>query len=263
MVSVKLEVEKEVSLKIIFCWRDLQIALWWIRQRRKEWNIWVQNRLEPIRENVNVENWGFVPASLNSADICTRECSVGKLKSCLLWWSGPEFLLGEKEMCPSREFLLPKNVDLEEKESRKVVSSANVNFSGSEVGIGKVIDCGRFSSLNKLVQVTVFVLRYVHNLKAFLIGCESLTPFHMIYGKSFSGRCEIDVNDRVKGDDLRVQAKHTEIVLRHFFYRFYKEYMLALLERHALQTSTRNSNNQVKLRIVEIVIIKDDKPRLL
>ena len=39
--------------------------------------------------------------------------------------------------------------------------------------------------------------------------------------------------------------------------------MLALLERHALQTSTRNSNNQVKLRIVEIVIIKDDKPRLL
>ena len=39
--------------------------------------------------------------------------------------------------------------------------------------------------------------------------------------------------------------------------------MLALLERHALQTSTRNSNNQVKLRIGEIVIIKDDKSRLL
>ena len=34
--------------------------------------------------------------------------------------------------------------------------------------------------------------------------CESLTPFHMIYGKSFNGRCENDVNDRVKGDDLRV-----------------------------------------------------------
>ena len=39
--------------------------------------------------------------------------------------------------------------------------------------------------------------------------------------------------------------------------------MLALLERHALQTSTRNSNNQVKLRIGEIVTIKDDKSRLL
>ena len=60
----------------------------------------------------------------------------------------------------------------------------------------------------------------------------------MIYGKSFNGRCKIDVNDRVKGDDLRVQAKHTE--------------MLALLERHVLETSTRNSNNQVKLQIGEI-----------
>ena len=94
------------------------------------------------------------------------------------------------------------------------------------------------------------------------IFCESLTPFHLIYGKSFNGRCELDVNDRVKGDDLRVQAKHTEMVLQHFYNRFYKEYMLALLERHSLQTK-RNSNNQAKLRIGEIVIIKDDKPRLL
>ena len=93
--------------------------------------------------------------------------------------------LGRKEMWPSQEFLLPKNVDLEEKGSREVVSSVNVNFSGSEVGIGNVIDCDRFSSLNKVVRVTGFVLRYVRNLKAFLIGCESLTPFHMIYEKSF------------------------------------------------------------------------------
>ena len=84
----------------------------------------------------------------------------------------------------------------------------------------------------------------------------------MIYRKSFNGRYEIGVNDRVKGDDLRVQAKHTEMVLQHFYNRFYKEYMLALLEGHSLQTK-RNSNNQAKLRIREIVIVKDDKPGLL
>ena len=92
--------------------------------------------------------------------------------------------------------------------------------------------------------------------------CESLTPFHMIYGKSFNGRCEIDINDRVKDDDLRIRAKYTEMVLQHFYNRFYKEYMLAMLEQHSLQTK-RNSNNQIKLRIGEVVIIKDDKPRLL
>ena len=34
--------------------------------------------------------------------------------------------------------------------------------------------------------------------------------------------------------------------------------MLALLERHLLKT--RNSNNKAKVRIGEIVIIKDHKP---
>ena len=68
-----------------FFWMDSQIVLWWILQRRKEWKIWVQNRVETIRENVVVENWGFVPIPLNPANILTRECSFGKLKSCLLW----------------------------------------------------------------------------------------------------------------------------------------------------------------------------------
>ena len=50
MVSVKLAVEKEVFVKKIFCWTDSQIALWWIWKRRKEWKIWVQNRVETIRK---------------------------------------------------------------------------------------------------------------------------------------------------------------------------------------------------------------------
>ena len=48
---------------------------------------------------------------------------------------------------------MPKNVDLEENGSREVISSVNINFRVSEVGIGKVIDCGRFILLNKLVRV--------------------------------------------------------------------------------------------------------------
>ena len=75
-------------------------------------------------------------------------------------------------MWPSQEFVLQKKVDLEEKGSRETASSVNVNFSGSEVGIRKVINCGRFSSLNNLVRVTGFVPRYVHTLKAFLSGSE-------------------------------------------------------------------------------------------
>ena len=108
MVSVKLAVEKVVSVKNIFSWTDSQIALWWIQQRGKDWKIWVQNRVEAILGNVNVENWDFVPTSLNPAGICTRECAVGKLESCLLCWNGPQFLLGGKEMRPSQRVLVTK-----------------------------------------------------------------------------------------------------------------------------------------------------------
>ena len=41
MVSVKLAMEKEVSVKNNFCWTDSQIALWWIQQRLKERKIWI------------------------------------------------------------------------------------------------------------------------------------------------------------------------------------------------------------------------------
>ena len=75
--------------------------------------------------------------------------------------------IGREENVAITRVLVVKNVDLEEKGSREVVFSVSVNFSGSEVGIGKVIDCGRFSSLDKLVRVTGFVLKYVHNLKVF------------------------------------------------------------------------------------------------
>ena len=48
---------------------------------------------------------------------------------------------------------------------------------------------------------------------------EILTLLHMIYGMSFSSRWEANVNDKVKGDDLRVQAKYAE------FYSIFKSFL--------------------------------------
>ena len=58
-----------------------------------------------------------------------------------------------------------------------------------------------------------------------------------------------------------MQAKDTEMHLQHF-YNCFKEYMLALLKRHSLQMKRNSKNQAKKLRIGEIVIIKDDKSEL-
>ena len=87
----------------------------------------------------------FEPTFLSLADICTRKCSFGELKSSLLWWNGPEFLLGGKRCGHHKSSCCQKNIDLEEKRNGEFSSSANVSFCGSKVGVRKLIDCGRFS----------------------------------------------------------------------------------------------------------------------
>ena len=51
-------------------------------------------------------------------------------------------------------------------------------------------------------------------------------------------------------------------MLQHFCNHFNEEYILALLQGYSFQTK-RNSKNQLKFRIKEIAIIKDDKSRIL
>lgn len=62
------------------------------------------------------------------------------------------------------------------RKSGKMCPIVNVNFCEKEVCVGKVcvgkVDCGKFSWLKKLVPVTEFVLRFVHNFKALLNQCE-------------------------------------------------------------------------------------------
>ena len=72
VVSVINAVRLEVHVRNVFCWMDSQIALWWIKQSNERWNVWVQNRVEIIRNNISLVHWFHVPSSQNPADIATR-----------------------------------------------------------------------------------------------------------------------------------------------------------------------------------------------
>ena len=84
-------IEVEVKARKVFCWSHPQIAIWWICQIGKKWKCWIQNRVDVIRENVAVENWYYVRAKLNPADIITRKAKLDKINE-KLWWNGPELL---------------------------------------------------------------------------------------------------------------------------------------------------------------------------
>ena len=73
---------------------------------------------------------------------------------------GPKFLLCGWEDWPSQEFVLSqKDKRLEEKVTQNVVLSVVVKSKS----IGNVINCGDYSSMDKLLRVASYVFRFIFN----------------------------------------------------------------------------------------------------
>ena len=78
MNFVKKAPESQVTISDHFYWTDSIVCLWWIKAFDKEYKIFVQNRLNEIRELSNIEKWNYVKINSNPADS--------------FWCEGPQFL---------------------------------------------------------------------------------------------------------------------------------------------------------------------------
>ena len=83
----------------------------------------------------------------------------------LVGWQGPDFLQSQEIVMPSQQFLQPDILP----EQKGSVMSMVAKFE-KVVGVGKVIDCCKFSSLGSLLRVTDYVLRFIYNVKSKMKG---------------------------------------------------------------------------------------------
>ena len=173
------------TLKIdsVHCWLDSQIAPWWIWGVSREFKQFIQNRVVEIRRLTKPAQWNYCPTESNPADICSRGSMTSKLIANFLWWRCPEFLRGEKEQWPS---LKMNSVEVTSNDSDPSIelkkgnsnnskkqhdSSVLVNIASGEatseklLNLDYVISLEKFSSLQRLMRVTAYVLRFVSNLK--------------------------------------------------------------------------------------------------
>ena len=114
-----------------------------------------------------VGNWYYVLTKLNPADISTRKANLDKINK-KLWWNGPEFLLDVVEKWPSQEF---RN-SVKEKDTADISGEILICSAVVEpliIGVGKIVDLERFSSMDRLLRATSYVLRFVHNIKSRVI----------------------------------------------------------------------------------------------
>ena len=161
-----------VKVNAVFNWTDSQIVWWWINGESKQFNQFVQNRVRKIRSLWSKEHWRYCPSELNPGDIASRGTKSSVITSSDLWWKGAPFL--EKEEvhwpnlpnCPIRENAVPEEAVKElKKESASEISRVMTVSVQCSPSISEVIQPERFSSLSKLVRVTVLVLKFIQRIK--------------------------------------------------------------------------------------------------
>ena len=80
------------------------------------------------------------------------------------WFQGPQFLLDNPENWSPKDVTLPfGEINLDRRSANVVAATVS---SVEQEAFGKVIDCRRYGSLNKLLRVTGYVLRFKANILA-------------------------------------------------------------------------------------------------
>jgi len=126
----------------------------WIKGEPSRWVQFVANRVTEIQQLTVQARWNHVNSKENPADIISRGMNPIHLKTCHLWWNGPNWL--KTKDWPSSNENIPISQDLlEERNSIKVLhSQAN---DSDELFL-------RFSSLTKLKRVIGYCLRFKQNV---------------------------------------------------------------------------------------------------
>lgn len=167
-LAQKVTESMNIDFDRVHFWSDSTITLCWIKGSPAKWKTYVANRVSEIQRLTEVERWHHVPSKDNPADLISRGLSVRDLISNRLWWEGPDWLNRHDFDIKSYDTELDS---VEIPEQRIITNVAFINnWSLFE----------RYSSINKLKRVMVYILRFIFNathVKERKIGhltCEEL-----------------------------------------------------------------------------------------
>ena len=160
MNTVKNALQSQVKIDKVRLWLDSKTALYWV-QNKNEWKQFVQHRVNKILTLTKKDEWGHVSGLENPADLGSRGVTIRQLVENKMWWEGPKWLRKPEGEWP-KTMVLMESEDVKQEEKKSSTLSVVVE---KQPRLREIIDLSRFSSLGKLLRVTVWVKRFVDNLK--------------------------------------------------------------------------------------------------
>lgn len=162
IVSVRDSLDTILPRLAMRCYTDSQVALYWVRGTNKEWKPFVNNRVSEIRCRVHPDLWSHCPGISNPADLPSRGLPSLELAVSQLWRRGPEWMQTGFE--PSSESGV-QGMPTECSAELKATQYHNLLSTVSKETIEAILDPAKYSTLSKLIGVTVQIIRAVKKFK--------------------------------------------------------------------------------------------------
>ena len=154
-------VKHELSYQIdeICLWTDSTVVIQFLQNESRRFHTFVANRISEIQDLTDTREWRHILSQLNPADVCSRGTSGPKLKTCRLWWSGPDFLSQDREEWPSEEVSSTLDAaNAEVKAPREAVFMVQASKP-------PLLDPSRFSSWQRYKRTLAWIMRFCKNVR--------------------------------------------------------------------------------------------------
>eukprot|EP00795_Rhopilema_esculentum_P005782 gene5782-11066_t len=173
MKTVSDALSATLNINQTFCWSDSQIVIWWIFRENKTFKQYVQNRINEIHELAPKNYWRYCPSDQNPNDIASRGVKCTKIVENELWWLGPKFLRSSEATWPNvlsydiaKKGMSNELNELKGTNKESVMALLVYTKSKPSLKLQELIQCKRYSSLQSLLRVTAYILRFIKNLKS-------------------------------------------------------------------------------------------------
>jgi len=137
---------------------DSKVVLGYIHNQSKRFYVFVNNRVQRIRQSTQPEQWHYVPTEQNPADHGSRSVAASKLSS-TTWLTGPAFLRLQPKQLPEEHAIFDLIDPGSDVDIRPDVNVLTTVISEKSIGSKR---WERFSNWKVLVKAVAHLHRIAH-----------------------------------------------------------------------------------------------------